>query len=252
MNPAGSEYKPVDEGISQHTMQRVIITGASHNHARSLFQFLRTVPSHQTVYVWDFGLNDETRATLTTLFPNIRLRVFDWSRYPAFFDINVAAGEYAWKPAAIWETTRELRQRGEGDLLLWCDAGNMIREPLDPVWDTIHAQGVYSPISAGTVRKWTHPGMLDYMQISHRDPVLDAQPRNGAIIGFDLTNPSARAVLREWASLARCRDCIAPPGSSRENHRQDQALLTLLYYRFTGNQTLQIGNMGIQTHCDCD
>ena len=51
---------------------------------------------------------------------------------------------------------------------------------------------------------------------------------NGAIVGFDRTSPAHMSMLAEWLRCASNVSCIAPPGSTRTNHRQDQAALTLL------------------------
>jgi len=51
---------------------------------------------------------------------------------------------------------------------------------------------------------------------------------HGAIVGFDLSKEPARKVLATWLDCALHRECIAPVGSHRGNHRQDQAALTLL------------------------
>lgn len=56
--------------------------------------------------------------------------------------------------------------------------------------------------------------------------------------GFLLLRPTNR-VMRDlvgpWRACALHRACIAPPGSTRLNHRQDQAALT--YLAFTHNFT---------------
>ena len=44
--------------------------------------------------------------------------------------------------------------------------------------------------------------------------------------------PAVMALLREWRRCALIKDCIAPPGSNRRNHRQDQALLSILIHRY--------------------
>jgi hypothetical protein len=43
--------------------------------------------------------------------------------------------------------------------------------------------------------------------------------------------------------LACIKECIAPHGSSRENHRQDQAVFTVLYYNYHLAQLPKKDNM---------
>ncbi|CAO3672901.1 unnamed protein product [Umbelopsis ramanniana] len=74
---------------------------------------------------------------------------------------------------------------------------------------------------------------------------------NGAIIGFDTNNATVVSeIMTPWYQCALDKDCIAPPGSSRHNHRQDQAALTFLVYR-SGRQCFGPPNVwGITTHKD--
>ena len=51
---------------------------------------------------------------------------------------------------------------------------------------------------------------------------------NGAFVGFDTRSGEAMAALRGWRECSLDVECIAPSGSHRGNHRQDQAALTVL------------------------
>jgi hypothetical protein len=224
-----------------------IVTGASENHAKSLLQFLHSIPkSHTQTYVWDLGLSQTTVQQIHTEFSFIRFRRFPFEEYPSYFNIHVSAGEYAWKPVLLWKTAQEIG----GGLLLWCDAGNRIVGSFDPLLHILQTQGIYSPISAGTVQQWTHPLCLSYLRVE--EWMLGISPRNGAIVGFDLDQGWVWNVLEEWSSLAQIKDCIAPPGSDRSNHRQDQAVFTILYYRATYPRKLESSYISLQTHQDCD
>jgi hypothetical protein len=231
-----------------------IVTGASDNHFRSLLQFLQSIPPAQIpyTYVWDLGLSEEHLNSLQSLFPAARLRRFPFAEYPVYFNIKEAAGQYAWKPVAVWRTALELSNEGCGGVLLWCDAGNRIVGALGSIAYVIASQGVYSPLSAGTVKQWTHPGCLAFFSIQEGDAMLDMSPRNGAIVGFDLDNARAWQLLETWVTLAQWQECIAPAGSDRTNHRQDQAVFTILYYRYTDMNSLRDTNISLLTHQDCD
>lgn len=227
-----------------------IVTGASQNHFKSLCQFLYSLHSSQLpfTHVWDYGLSEESVVHIHTVFSGAIVHKFPFDHYPSYFAINREAGQYAWKPVAIYLTALEVME----GVLLWCDAGNRCNGSFAIVHDVICRQGLYSPISADTMLKWTHPGCLRWFGIEYGDPLLELSPRNGAIVGFDLGNERAWQVLEEWAELAQQKKCIAPAGSSRENHRQDQTVLSILYYRFTDNKSLSSTNMCLLTHQDCD
>jgi hypothetical protein len=234
-----------------------IVTGASDNHFRSLLQFLRSIPSEllSSTFVWNLGLSDANVLKLEEDFPTTHKRRFPFEEYPKYFDIHVAAGEYAWKPVAIAKIVQEVQEiQHENTILLWCDAGNraMSADVFQRIEAVVRQQGVYTPTSWGTVRRWTHPSCLQYFSLDSGHPMLELWPRNGAIVGFDVSNASAKAFLHNWAHLAQIKECIAPEGSDRENHRQDQAVLTILYYLFTNNQYLENSDLNMATHQDCD
>jgi hypothetical protein len=152
-----------------------IVTGASTNHFRSLCQFLQSLPETQLpfTYVWDLGLSEESHHSLQSTFPSLtRLRRFPYEEYPPYFDIHVAAGEYAWKPVAILRTALEIGNEDADAALVWCDAGNRLVGPLKDLRNVIVTQGVYSPISAGTMRQWTHPGCLAFFGYDQRVQTL--------------------------------------------------------------------------------
>ena len=225
-----------------------IATGASENHARSLVQFLHSIPiqNRTQVYMWDLGLSTATLDNIRNTFSAIQIRRFPFEDYPAYFDIQQNAGEYAWKPVLLWRTAQEIQE----GVLVWCDAGNRFIGSLETLQSTIQTQGIYSPISSGTIEKWTHPQCLAYLEVERE--MLGMPPRNGAIVGFDLSQGSAWNVLEEWSQLAQIKHCIAPPGSDRSNHRQDQAVFSILYYRYTQGVMLEKGYISLQIHQDCD
>jgi hypothetical protein len=54
--------------------------------------------------------------------------------------------------------------------------------------------------------------------------------RNAAVVGFSLDDTRALQLLREWDRLCHKQEVVAPVGSDRSNHRQDQAVLSILFY----------------------
>jgi hypothetical protein len=77
--------------------------------------------------------------------------------------------------------------------------------------------------------------------------------RNGAILAFLIGKPEVRDFIKQFAECACIKDCIAPPGSSRKNHRQDQAVFTILYYKFITSHDIPVcynKYLGISIHND--
>ncbi|GES97828.1 DUF1647 domain-containing protein [Rhizophagus clarus] len=212
-----------------------IITGASENHFCPLKSFLyathETIKKTQTkarLIVYDLGLSDKQNEELVKLQKKgylTEVMLFDWSKYPSFWDIKFARGEYAWKPGMIYE----ISQKYPG-VLIWLDSGTKVQEiffeNIDKFLD--ENDGFISPSSPGVMINWTHPGVYDYFNDDHAK-YDNVQNCNGASIVFDTKR--TQSLIDSWYECALEKDCIAPPGSSRKNHRQDQALLTYLAAR---------------------
>jgi hypothetical protein len=223
----------------------ILITGASENHAKSLRQFLQslvTQPTKPQCYAYDLGLSAATRSLLESDYPEVVFRTFDFSKYPPHFAIAVEAGQYAWKPAIFFE----VMQQHPTEYIVWCDAGNVLTGPLTPSRD------LYSPISAGSMALWTHSATFAWFGISNTDPILSLPPRNGAVLGGNVGNAGVRELFTQWYICALCKDCIAPVGSDRSNHRQDQAVFSILYYQYTGNACWGANRNGVEIHRDID
>lgn len=207
----------------------VLVTAADSSHFKSVLQFLGSATSQEPsapLFFWDLGLTDEQSRHLKNAFPQVNYRKFAFSQYPPYFDIRRDAGQYAWKPVVISLTADELGPNANGPLLLWCDSGNIVLRRLDWVRRYISAEGVFSPFSLGTLAQWTHPLTSAFFGFS--EPELGLRNANGALVGFDLADARGQELLNRWAVLAQVKDVIAPEGSNRSNHRQDQALLSCL------------------------
>ena len=202
-----------------------IVTAASANHATCVRNLLRSIELagvEATRVVYGLGLGPADERSLRARCHE--LRRFDFGAYPSHVDIRRHKGRYAWKPILVAETAERY-----GGLVLWLDAGDLVHGDLDAVRRTLREQGVYTPVSSGTIRDWTHTGTLRYLDAAPE--LLSRRNRNGAIVGIDTGHAGARELLRRWRSCALVEECIAPPGSDRTNHRQDQAVLSVLFYQ---------------------
>jgi hypothetical protein len=225
----------------------VLVTGANKSHARSLVQLLTSVRAFEPdlfVVVYDLGLTRSQRRLARRAFP-CRLETFDFARYPPHLNIKVSRGQYAWKPTIVDEVARKY-----GGWVCWMDAGNVLISDLSSLRSHVREHGFYSPSSDKTVADWTHPGMLSWFGLGSDWDGLGKQNLNGACVCFDTRNAGAAALLSEWARLALVEECIAPPGSSRKNHRQDQALLSVLAHRSGRSDVPAEENLGFRTHAD--
>lgn len=201
-----------------------IVTAADSTHEKSLGNLLDSITIHAPqahVLIWDLGLSLNQRKILEEKFRSYAFKDFNFDLYPSYFNIKIDSGQYAWKPVIISESAKLL----EG-FLLWLDAGNKLIGKLDKVKKLINKNGLYSPYSGGNIKAFTHKSTLDYFSFPARK--LLKRNCNGAIIGFKLASPCVAGLIDDWKNCALNKDCIAPYGSNRENHRQDQSVLTIL------------------------
>ncbi|KAI1316225.1 hypothetical protein EDD11_010272 [Mortierella claussenii] len=182
---------------------------------------------------------------------------FQFDQYPAFWQLGTQTrGEYGWKAGMIGEISQRVLSesssssssssikdnnnhsntnsqdigRHESGIVLWLDSGDRISVAFLRWLPTFMKQyGLWTPQSQDDMRTWTHPGLLQHYHDSWDNFAVNETNCNGAAVAFDVLNTTVReGVMKEWIQCAKTQECIAPKGSSRENHRQDQAALTYL------------------------
>ncbi|KAF7731878.1 hypothetical protein EC973_007709 [Apophysomyces ossiformis] len=215
-----------------------ILTASSANHLCALENYLYALNQLRTeldsaefprIVVYNIGMNRTQLPVLNQLRDNglvDDLVFFDYLKYPRFWDVAVNRGEYAWKTGIVREA--QLRY---GGVLIWMDAGNVVTSDfLRHIPSIVRQKGFWSPRSSYRMGRWTHRGMYDYFGANPKD-YAEKINCNGAAIGFDADNQTVvDTMILPWYECGLKKDCIAPPGSSRRNHRQDQAVLTYLAY----------------------
>ncbi len=175
---------------------------------------------------------------------------FEHEKYPRFWDVAINAGQYGWKAGIINDARIKY-----GGILIWLDAGNQVtKDFILNIHKTVVDEpfyGFWSPKSAYGMGKWTHPGMFKYFNADIKEYRYKSNC-NGAAIGFDTNNNTIiNTMILPWFECALNKNCIAPPGSSRENHRQDQAALT--YFAYLNGHECKIAPRDfykLQTHRD--
>lgn len=235
-----------------HKYDFTIVTAFSKNHSKSLIQFLKSLILHNDSFqciIYDLGIdNEETDIVILddiyNLHDNFFYRKFDYSKYPSYFNITKNAGEYAWKPAIIYEISQDIKY----GKLIWCDAGNKVLNPLTNFLQNITY--IYSPNSYGNISMYTHKSTLKWFDIHENDKILQKNNRNGAILIFNLDVDHVIKFINKFYECCKIKECIAPIGSSRENHRQDQSIFTLLFYLNEYIDHTDYGCSYIEIHCD--
>lgn len=226
-----------------------VVTGADARFFRTLHQFLESarrwrVDQEHSILAYDLGLEPAQADCLRHRHPRVEWRAFPFARYPDFVGrtrhVTEASpprhvlGHYAWKPALIADTLEE-----RGGLVLWLDAGTLLRGSLDPVVAAVSRDGTYVPYSgSGILSEYAHPDTRRLLGAD--DAMLARRCRGGGLCAFDAEHAVARRIVADWKRHALDEACIAPPGAHHHNHRYDQAILSILLYQAEARDGLRL------------
>ena len=207
----------------------VIVTASDKYFYESFMQLIESISIYEKnteIIFYDLGLNESQKEHLKSQYKNVKYRIFEFSQYPDFFkerDEHEKLGGYAWKSAIVWEILKE--KKGN---VLWLDAGNKINRKLYFLRIVLTFTGFYSPLSNGTLEEWTYSSVLDKFNV--QDKVRRKRNLTGGIVGFNYENLNSRNTAERWFNESTKKEIITPVGSSRDNHRQDQSLLSIIIY----------------------
>ena len=210
-----------------------LITGAnSGNYFNFLKQVLNNVIEVSNskniqirIIVYNLGMN-ESEIKEIKLFQYVILENFDFNKYPEHVSLEKYYGHYcnyAWKPIIIYDVCEKY-----GGLVHWLDTRNLYYD-FNNLIKILETEYIYTPTSCGTIKRWTHPTCLEYMNGYKYENLI---PRAGGIIGINYNICWIKELIKEWRDLALVKKCICPGGSDRSNHRQDQAILSILFYKY--------------------
>lgn len=221
-------YRQFCNKIFKSDRPLTIVTGASEEYFQTLtdnlLDSISTYEPNAKVIVWDLGLSDTQCTELKIRFPEATILRFPFADYPAHYALS--AQSYAWKSAAIYKSLNLSRT----DLLFWLDAGCKLKGHLNAVRHLIHRHGFYSPYSSTTIQELTSPLVIEEFESICSKDVPNKRMLSGGIVGVKISSPFARRLIWEWYQLSKLSGLIVPNGSNRSNHRQDQSLLSLIYY----------------------
>ena len=216
----------------------LMVTGASDDQAFASFNCLYSMvladPYASYLYI-DFGLTDKERNILFAHFESIRqvqlkmksngfiaYRKFKWNSFPKWMWTEKNIGKviahmdaaFAWKGITMWN-----------------DGGNLIREGISREITNARVDGVYSPPSEGNQKRWTHPDTANFLiqhhlidHFSYDDPNCST----GLIVSDWSHSDVVERVLYPYYQCAFTQKCVSPRNSNKDNHRQDQSVLSAL------------------------
>lgn len=246
----------------------VFITGCSSNHLyatiNELFSFFLADKDASVVFV-DFGISEEY---LEYLFSELKeyesmmrrlhskglfyYRKFNFNNFPRWWDISdpLIRGGYSWKVAVIYDVLLESKR-----IVIWSDGGNLLPPDINNDLVRVYKYGAYTPYSGDNLGRWVHSTTSRFLAVHKmvRKIMLGRGMCNGAYMLFDYNNVTVmNNVVIPYVQCAYTRKCISPYGSSRKNHRQDQAVISVLMHS-AGIRESCHGKYytQVRTHNDC-
>tara|TARA_B100001287_G_scaffold172968_1_gene145688 strand:+ start:5621 stop:6436 length:816 start_codon:yes stop_codon:yes gene_type:complete len=207
----------------------LILTGSDSTHFNSLVNLLKTLIAYEPnteVVIINLGMSKNEIQYLESNF-NYQIKEFKFEEYPSFVsrrDDFDKLGAYAWKPISIYNEFNETEKN-----VIWLDAGCLITKELNLIKTIIRKNGFYSPQSSDNIERWTHEGTLRKLNVPTN--LLKKRNISGGIVGFAKNSDKVKDLLNLWYQSCIDESTIAPKGSSRLNHRQDQAILSVIIHK---------------------
>jgi hypothetical protein len=115
-----------------------------------------------------------------------------------------------------------------GDLVHWFDTKNLYNN-FNRIIKIVMKEGIYVPASNHTIKKWNHPKTLEYMD---GFKYCEKQARAAGVTTVNYNLEWCKNLVGEWKKFSLIKECIIPEGSDRNNHRQDQSVLEILYFKY--------------------
>ena len=200
----------------------LIVTGANHLYARTLYQLLCSAErlgenARADWIVYDLGLTPSDRASLAQRFRWLTLKTFAFSSHPPHAAME--RGSYAWKPLILGA------HADHAGPVFWFDSGTIFRRPLDAALQSVAQQGFWALRSQEPLHLKCDVRVMDAVGVPPE--ARHFREYAAGAVGFDPRQPLGNHLLRDWAAHAAIEDHIVPPGFPAF-HKHDQAVLNCL------------------------
>jgi hypothetical protein len=211
-------------------MQVYIVTGCNSFYLSSWNDLYSSIKEHlpeARIHFFDLGLSDVEIQEIKQ--KDIIYYKFDFNKYENWVNIKHDAGQWAWKAQCIKEVLDQYPIKNDNQYLAWFDSRNIVCSDLQTIFDFINANGIYTTITSGNIIDWTSVETIKYLDATL---YVNKPMRNAALPVFNINIQWVRDFINDYSKYSLIQECIYPDGSSRLNHRQDQSILSILFYKY--------------------
>ena len=192
-----------------------------------LINNLKSLDNQSEIFVYDLGLSKSKINEFEKL-KNVTVIKFNFNKFPEFLSEKTLPdnklGNYAWKSVIISEII-DLKDTN----IIWFDSACILGNKLNTIKNLTLLNGIFIVKATGIIKDWTHSKTLEIMNAKiyeKKDCVMSG------IIGIKKDNELLKSLILDWRNYSLNKDCIAPSGSSRLNHRQDQSIFQILIHKY--------------------
>lgn len=236
-----------------------IITGANDLYIKTLIDFIVSFDlniSYSKLIVYDLGLNKDNLNEILKLKEDKKfsLRKLNYNDYPEHVNTNKYYGlncSYAFKSIAIYNEALNIENKDK--ILLWMDSANRFNNnEIIKIIEIIKKQGIYSPISSPASSleaiELNYPEVVKSYGLTKEEHFTRLQSISANVIGFNYEHHAGYTILNRWYQDSLNKNLIIPEGSNRNNHRQDQTLLSLIVFLYEKENNIKFDytNFNIQ------
>ena len=148
-------------------------------------------------------------------------------------------GGYAWKSISITDAFFEWK-----GLFSWQDAGNVVTDGITREITFARQYGMYACLSASTIATWTYKVTRKFMtrnRLVKRNKGRDPNCATGSLY-FDYKHEYIHDLLMKFKQCGYTQKCVSPRGSNMKNHRQEQAVMSMLINDYRIPHILSLAN----------
>lgn len=238
-------------------MNYLLISGINDKYINIFKKFLNSIKDNyekDNFIVYDLGLNKDNLIELNNLSKIyfFKIKKFNFDIYPPHCNLNnntYKNNTYAWKPIIIYNECLLNKNKN----IIWIDTKSIFNNnSLNLICDEIEKYGAWINISNKPKEYFTinfiHKKVRQYFNLNENDYKNNIEMKFAGIIGFNYSKEITKKILDDWYKYSLIKDAIAPEGSNRDNHRQDQALLSILIFQKGLQNHFPNNRCGVKVH----